>query len=126
MAKYFENFPVIEYQGRKVRDITRRNQFVKNVSTNPYLYHPYTVKEGERAEDIALFYYGSVDYVWLVYLANNIIDPYHQWPMDERTFNNYLIEKYSERSGQVGEDVVDWISDETNDENIIYYVRAVD
>lgn len=126
MAKYFENFPIIEYQGRKVRDITRRNMFIKNVSTNPYLFLPYTVKEGERAEDIAEFYYGSVDYVWLVYLANNIIDPYHQWPMDVKTFNNYLIEKYTERSGQIGEDVVDWIRDETNDENILYYVRAVD
>ena len=126
MAKYFENFPIIEYQGRKVRDITRRNQFVKNVATNPYLFYPYTVKEGERAEDIALFYYGSVDYVWLVYLANNILDPYHEWPMDEKTFNNYLIEKYAERSGQIGEDVVDWISDEGNDENILYYVRRVD
>lgn len=124
--KYFENFPVIEYQGRRVRDITRRNQFVKNVATNPYLFLPYTVKEGERAEDIALFYYGSVDYVWLVYLANNIIDPYHQWPMDEKTFNNYLIEKYQEQSGQVGEDVVDWIQDPNRDENILYYVRQVD
>lgn len=126
MAKYFENFPIIEYQGRKVRDITRRNMFIKNVSTNPYLFLPYTVKEGERAEDVAEFYYGSVDYIWLVYLANNIIDPYHQWPMDVKTFNNYLIEKYTERSGQIGEDVVDWIRDETNDENILYYVRAVD
>ena len=126
MTKYFENFPIIEYQGRKVRDITRRNMFIKNVSTNPYLFLPYTVKEGERAEDIAEFYYGSVNYVWLVYLANNIIDPYHQWPMDAKTFNNYLIEKYTERSGQIGEDVVDWIRDETNDENILYYVRTVD
>lgn len=126
MTKYFENFPIIEYEGRRVRDITRRNLFVKSVSTNPYLYFPYTVKEGERAEDVAEFYYGSVDYVWLVYLANNIIDPYHQWPMSEKTFNDYLVEKYAEKSGLTGEAVVDWISDENNDENVLYYVRAVD
>lgn len=126
MTKYFENFPIIEYQGRKVRDITRRNFFAKSVSNNPYLFLPYTVKEGERAEDVAQFYYGSVDYLWLVYMANGIIDPYHQWPMDERTFNSYLIEKYAERSGQIGEAVVDWIRDESNDENILYYVRRVE
>lgn len=126
MAKYFENFPIIEYQGRKVRDITRRNTFLKTVSTNPYLFLPYTVKEGERAEDVAEFYYGSVDYIWLVYLANNIIDPYHQWPMDAKTFNSYLAEKYAEKSGLTGEDVVDWIRDEGNDDNILYYVRQVD
>ena len=45
--KYFENFPLIEYEGRRVRDISRRTNFVKAVSNNPYLYYPYTVAEGD-------------------------------------------------------------------------------
>lgn len=125
MAKYFENFPVVEYNGKKVRDITRRNNFLKSVTTNPMLFLPYTVKQNERAEDIAKFYYGSVDYVWLVYMANQIIDPYYEWPMDEETFNQYLIAKYGEVSGQTGEDVVDWTKDPTIDDNIIYYYKEV-
>jgi hypothetical protein len=124
MVKYFENFPTIEYEGQRVRDITRRNSFTKLVSTNPLLFLPYTVREGERPEDIANFYYGSTDYTWLVYISNNIIDPYHQWPMAEADFNNYLIEKYGEQSGRLGEDVVDWTR-EDNGENIIYYYREV-
>jgi hypothetical protein len=124
MVKYFENFPTIEYEGQRVRDITRRNSFTKLVSTNPLLFLPYTVREGERPEDIANFYYGSTDYVWLVYISNNIIDPYHQWPMAEADFNNYLIEKYGEQSGRIGEEVVNWTK-EDNGENIIYYYREV-
>ena len=85
---------------------------------------PFTIKEGERAEDIADYYYGSVDYTWLVYLSNNILDPYHEWPMAEAEFNQYLIEKYSEESGRVGEEVVDWTR-EDNGDNIIYYYREV-
>ena len=123
--KYFEKFPIIEYEGRRVRDISRRSNFVRAVSNNPYLYYPYTVSEGERAEDIAQFYYGSVDYVWLVYMANNIIDPYHEWPMDPQTFNDYLVAKYEEQSGEIGEDVIDWTRDPNNDDNIIYYVKKV-
>lgn len=123
--KYFEKFPIIEYEGRRVRDISRRANFVRALSNNPYLYYPYTVGEGERAEDIAQFYYGSVDYVWLVYMANNIIDPYHEWPMDPQTFNDYLVEKYTEESGEVGEDVIDWTRDPLNDDNIIFYVKKV-
>lgn len=123
--KYFEKFPIIEYEGRRVRDISRRSNFVRALSNNPYLYYPYTVGEGERAEDIAQFYYGSVDYVWLVYMANNIIDPYHEWPMDPQTFNDYLVEKYTEESGEVGEDVIDWTRDPLNDDNIIFYVKKV-
>jgi len=124
MAKYFENFPIITYEGKKVRDITRRNQFVRNVSTNPLLYLPYTISEGERAEDIANFYYGSVDYSWLVYMANNIMDPYHEWPLSEAEFKDFLIDKYGNVSGRIGDDVVDW-TQEDNDENIIYWYREV-
>jgi len=124
-VKYFENFPIIEYQGRRVRDITRRSAFIQTIANNPYVYYPYTVKEGERAEDIAKWYYGSVDYIWLVYLANNIIDPYYEWPMDPKTFNAYLVDKYQDISGEVGEDVIDWIQDPDNDDNILYYVKRV-
>jgi len=123
--KYFENFPTINYNGRRVKDITRRSAFLTAVQNNPYVYYPYTVSSNERAEDVARFYYGSVDYVWLIYLANNIMDPYHEWPMNENTFNDYLVDKYAEQSQQTGEDVLDWIRDPTRDENIIYYVRQV-
>ena len=122
--KYFENFPIIEYQGRRVRDITRRSAFTKAIVNNPFIYYPYTVKEGERAEDVARWYYGSVDYIWVVYMSNNIIDPYYEWPMDPQTFKDYLVKKYSELSGEVGEDVIDLIQDTDNDDNILYYVRS--
>lgn len=125
MSKYFENFPTVEYEGQTVTDITRRNSFTKVVSTNPLLYLPYTVEEGERPEDIAQFYYGSTDYTWLVYLSNNIIDPYHEWPKSQAEFNDYIIAKYKEQSGEIGEDIVDWIRDPDNDENILFYYKEV-
>ena len=125
MTKYFQNFPTIEYNGRRVKDITRRNNFSRNISNNPYLYMPYTVKQGERPEDIAQHYYGSTDYIWLVYMANKIVDPYHQWPFDEYNFNQYLISKYTTQSGKIGEDVVDWTLDPEIDDNVLYYYREV-
>lgn len=124
MAKYFEQFPLIEYEGKLVRDITRRTNFTKEVSNNPLMYLPYTVKEGERPEDIAEFYYGSVDYTWVVYFSNSMMDPYHDWPKAEADFNNYLIAKYGKESGLVGEDIVDWTRDD-NPENILYYYKEV-
>lgn len=125
MAKYFEHFPVINYKGTRCRDITRRSQFIQKVTSNPYLYMPYTVKEGERPQDIAQDYYGSVDYDWVVLMANNIIDPYYQWPLEEDDFKKFLIDKYAFQSGEIGEAVIDWLRDENIDENIIYYYRPV-
>lgn len=123
--KYFENFPEVIYDGKRVKDITRRNRFVRGLQNNPLLYMPYTVEEGERAEDIANFYYGSVDYVWLVYMANNIIDPYHEWPLNTQEFNDMLIEKYAEASGLTGQDVLDWTRTDDTEDNIVYYYREV-
>ena len=123
--KYFENFPEVVYDGKRVKDITRRNQFVRGLQNNPLLYMPYTVEEGERAEDIANFYYGSVDYVWLIYMGNNIIDPYHEWPLNTIEFNDMLIEKYAESSGLTGQDVLDWTRTDDTEDNIVYYYREV-
>lgn len=125
MTKYFEHFPEISYNGVKVKDITRRATFKRELLSNPYLYMPYTIKDNERAEDIAHWYYGSTDYVWLVYYANNIVDPYMQWPLSDYNFNQYLVTKYGEISGRVGEDVVDWARDPGNDENVLYYYKEV-
>lgn len=122
--KYFSKFPTIDYEGVQVKDITRRNSFTNFVTSNPMLYLPYTVKEGYKAEDVANAYYGSPDYVWLVNISNNIIDPYHQWPMAEADFNAYLTEKYREESGKLGDEVVEWTKDDNGD-NIIYYYKVV-
>jgi hypothetical protein len=125
-GEYFDKFPDISYNNVLVKDITRRVNFLKETANNPYVFLPYTIKEGERAEDIAYHYYGDTNYAWLVYLSNNIIDPYNEWPMDAYTFNEYLISKYSERSGgKTGYDVVAWTQDETRDDNIEYYYRVV-
>jgi hypothetical protein len=65
-------------------------------------------------------------HAWLVYLANNIIDPYNEWPMDEDTFHRYLIDKYQAQSGgRKGWDVVDWTRDSSRDDNIIYYYKEL-
>jgi hypothetical protein len=125
MTNYFDTLPIIGYNGTRVRDISRRDKFRELAQSNPYLFLPYTIKEGDRPEDIAYYYYGSTDYTWVVYLSNNLIDPYTQWPLSEENFHRFLIEKYKEESGLEGYDVVDWTRRLDNDDNIIYYYKEV-
>ena len=94
------------------------------IAANPMVALPYTIKEGYKPEDVAYAYYGSTDYTWLVMMSNNIIDPYHQWPMAEADFNAYITDKYAEQSGKLGDEVVEWTKDDNGD-NIIYYYREV-
>lgn len=117
--------PIINYNGYQVRDLTRRNRLLPVSISNPYLFLPYTITDEDRPEDIAYYYYGSTDYTWLVLLANNIIDPYHDWPLKEDDFHKFLIKKHEAVSGRKGYEVVDWARDETLTENIVYYSRPV-
>lgn len=126
-GEYFDKLPEVSYNNVLVKDISRRVAFLKKSLENPYVFLPYTIEEGDRAEDIAYHYYGDPNYAWLVYMANDIIDPYNEWPMDEETFNQYIIDKYAEKSGKTGYDVIAWAQDDTKrfGDNIVYYYKEV-
>lgn len=126
MSKYFSNYPIIQYDGKLVRDITRRSKIVDDLLNDPYIFLPYTVRDGEKPEDIAFYYYGSVDDTWLVLLSNKITDPYTQWPLTDEDFDKYFIEKYGSISGRSGYDVIRWGQDQTRSDNIVYYYKEVD
>lgn len=123
MSDYFTNYPLVQYQNKDVRDISKRSKIQDSILNDPFIFLPFTVREGEKPEDIARFYYGSVDDTWLVLFANNITDPYYDWPLDDNEFDEHFIEKYSEISGKSGFDVIRWAQDETRDDNVVYYYR---
>lgn len=105
MAKYFRYFPKIVYNGETVTDITRRVKVSEKLQADPYLFLPYTVTNDDRAEDIARFYYGDVNKVWMIYLANNIIDPYTQWPLSSEKFESTIRKKYAHEISFTGSSV---------------------
>jgi hypothetical protein len=126
MSKYFTNYPTIEYQGKQIRDITKRSKIRNEILSDPLIFLPFTVRDGEKPETIAQLYYGSVDDTWLVLFANNMTDPYYDWPMSDEEFDQYFIDKYSELSGKTGYDVIRWGQNETIRDNIVYYYKEVD
>lgn len=117
MVNYFKNFPTTTYNDYTVTDITRRVKIIETLRQDPYAFLPYTVKDGDRPEDIAYYYYGDMGKVWMVYLANNIIDPYTQWPMSNDNLAKTLTAKYSRV------DVTFSKSDVTIGSNKIYIVN---
>lgn len=97
-SRYFSFFPSVTYKGKSVVDITRRTKIFSQLYNSPTTFLSYTIKDGERPEEIALYYYGDMGKVWLVFLANDIIDPTSQWPLSSTDFNKMLIGKYSSLS----------------------------
>lgn len=100
MAFYFRPHPTISYRipGTKrsvaATDITRRfslANFVRNSNVN---FEEYYVQDGERPDTVAYDYYDDASLDWLVLLANEIHDPYYEWPLSYEQFNSYLAQKY--------------------------------
>jgi len=117
---YFSKFPLTKRKdGFDVVDITRKAKI--KVSNSGTAYLPYTVKEGEKPEDVAYYYYDDPEMAWLVLSINDIVDPYTQWPKDQRSFNNYIIKQYEAQSGTTGQAVIDWTRNASITTNIKWY-----
>ena len=125
MSVYFSYFPKGVHTEQRVTDITRRVDFRKTAFADPYAFQPYQIKGDDRAEDIALYYYGDVAFTWLVWMSNRVIDPYYEWPMSNENFDRYFIKKYTTLSGETGQQVIEWGLNTTITDNIVFY-RNVD
>ena len=95
MAGLFAALPSVSYGGRNLRNILHRPKILDNLEfISPNNFYPYVIKDEETIEQVAHYYYGSTDYIWLVMLCNEIIDPYFEWYMSTRRFTDYIVSKY--------------------------------
>jgi hypothetical protein len=92
--KYFDKFPVVNYANNLVVDITKRVTLLDRVSRNPYFFHPFEIGSDERADHLSHRYYEDSYKSWLVYLTNNITDPYYEWYLSAREFDEFIEKKY--------------------------------
>lgn len=91
---YFNKFPLIFYANNNARNILARTKLLEAIRKDELALLPYTVQEGERADTIANFYYGSPLYAWAIYLINDIVDVPTQWPKSQEVLENYIEKKY--------------------------------
>ena len=98
MDNFFKHYPLVRYGNTFSNtvsvNILAKIAFQKNLQQNFEIFHPYTIREGDRADIIANKYYGDSGYDWLVYYSNNVVDPYYDWYMDGESFKRYITDKY--------------------------------
>lgn len=88
-------YPIISYNGDIITDISRRF-IIKNIETDYSrdIYFEYIIKNWKSPENIAYDFYGSCDYIWLVLVINNIVDPVKDWLLQDSEVKSLIIEKY--------------------------------
>lgn len=93
-TKYFKNFPLISYNDKLLRNIILKSAFIGELNLGDTAFYTYEVKDGERPTTVAFNYYDSIDFVWLVFLSNQITDPYFEWPLSSQELDAHIAKKY--------------------------------
>lgn len=93
--RYFDKFPLINYSNNSVVNIMERAVLLNSVVKNPYIYYPLDINNEIRPDTIAGKVYNDPYKTWVLYMTNNIIDPYYQWYLNPDDFNEFLKIKYS-------------------------------
>ena len=88
-------YKVNEYDYLRSIDITQSAK-IKNFLRDyrGISYNPYTIKDGERPDNVANKFYGDPNLDWVILLSNEIYNIYDEWPKNSTDFEEYLIEKY--------------------------------
>jgi hypothetical protein len=101
MARYFNNFPKIDYslessnQKDYVTNIISRFGIDDALKDNASIYYEYYIEDGETPEILAAKYYDSPEKHWIILALNDIVDPQFDWPLSYSQFNRYVDLKYS-------------------------------
>lgn len=97
---YFEPFPTVDYDIKKngnteeVTNLFLRFKVLNVFKNQSAVYYNYNIKDGERPDVIAAKYYEDPSLDWIILLVNNMVDPQFDWPLDLKSFDNYIIKKY--------------------------------
>lgn len=92
--KYFDNLPNIIYNNVLCKNIARRNRIIDDSRNSPYQFYPYEITHQMRSDVIAEYYYNDSQLDWLIYMSNEIVDPYYGWYLDDANFQSFIESKY--------------------------------
>jgi hypothetical protein len=99
MARYFDRFPIVDYDGDIAKNILARVDFTEKTKRDIYSTFQFTLEEGfERPDLLSYNYYGSSKFDWMIYLTNNIVDPYYDYYKSAEDFKSYMETKYGSNS----------------------------
>ena len=92
--EYFKKFPLVNYNNYAAINITERVVVTEESFRNPFIFYPYDLSEGQRPDQLADKYYNDQYLSWMLYMINQVEDPYYDWYLSEKDFQLFLCKKY--------------------------------
>jgi len=104
MSNYFSKVPNLEYVSRlpdanisdyiSVKNLFKRGQLREDIFQDLSVFTKYQIRGDDRPDNVAFDFYGSSNFDWLVLVCNNIQNIQTEWPLTQRGFDTFLLEKY--------------------------------
>ncbi len=109
MPYLFETFPTISFDVKKTLKFEVMTNIMLRFKINDIIkrkraeYFLYSIEDGERPDVLAYKIYEDSSLDWLIFLTNNIIDPYYDWPLSQHDFTAHIKKKYGNIAAAQGE-----------------------
>lgn len=94
LENYFVKFPIIKYNNTVTRDITERVALINRKKTPAGSIYPIELGDQTRSDIAAWKIYNDPTLDWMLYLSNNILDPYYEWHLSDDDFIAFIKTKY--------------------------------
>lgn len=102
---YFNELPNLEVVSRfpnqstnqdyvTIKNLWRRAKLREDIANAITAFNYYQIEGSERPDQIAEKVYGDSELDWVILITNNITNLNEEWPLDNESFYNYLIDKY--------------------------------
>ena len=101
---YFSQLPNVKYalsankagqiNYAEMKDYFRMAVVRDDIFKEDTLYIKYTVKDGERPDQVSYEMYDDEQYYWVILQINDITDYYNQWPLSLKELDEYITKKY--------------------------------
>ena len=91
----FNYYPTIKYNNSTAKNIVVEAEIVKQYMNDYNSFYTYLIKDYERPDIIASYAYGDPTLDWIIFLCNDIVDPYKDWIMNDKDFIAYIESKYN-------------------------------
>lgn len=97
---FFREFPDVDYTldgiKHRITNINTAYTLITNKLSDTFLFQKYIVADGDSPESIADKVYGNYSYYWVILIVNNIVNPFLDWVKWGQSFNNWMVQKYSD------------------------------
>tara|TARA_B100000287_G_scaffold432249_1_gene491144 strand:- start:234 stop:905 length:672 start_codon:yes stop_codon:yes gene_type:complete len=104
MSNYFKQVPDFDYVNRlpnakisdyiTVKNLFKRGKLADDIFQDLTVFTKYEIKGDDRPDNVADKVYEDPDLDWVILLSNNIINIQTEWPLPQRDFDRYLLDKY--------------------------------